>query len=137
METKDIDGLIRQIEKLSKSEREKFLKNLSEVTFDFKVNKSFLNPEYQHPITIRKEVYDFMDIHGVSTTDNAAVIFPDGTVASGYIRRGKTTQRGIYYQIRIRGGLTGIAEMKLGDIVTVEIEKNDGRIAVKIRRKNG
>lgn len=133
----DIDEMIKQIEKLPKSEREKILKNLSKVTFDFKVNKSFLNPEYQHPITILKEVYDFMDMHGISTTSDAIIVFPDGSSSSAYIKRGKTRQRGTYYQIRIRGGLIGIAQLKLGDVVTVEIENIDGRITINIQRKVG
>lgn len=132
----DIDELIKQIERLPKAEREKILKNLSEVTFDFKVNKSFLNPAYQHPITIRREVYDFMEMHGVSTTPDATIVFPNGSSSSAYIKRGKTRQRGTYYQIRIRGGLIGIAELQLGDVVTVTIEDTDGRTTINIQRKS-
>ncbi len=131
----NVDEIIRQIEQLPIKDREIFLQNLQKITFDFKINKSFLNPKYQHPITIKKEVYDFMDIHGVSTTDNATFVFPNGVSTSAYIRSSKAGW-GFYYQIKVRGGISGVSNLVIGESVTVAIENNKGRILIQLILKS-
>jgi hypothetical protein len=131
----DLAEIINQISKLPKAEIERFLKKLETISFDFEINKSFLNPTYQHPITIKKAVYYFMEIHGVSTTDDATIIFPDGSSSSAYIKDGRTKQRGHYYQIKVRGGLSAISKLKLGEIVSVQIQKINGRIRIQLLKK--
>ena len=130
----NVDEILKQIEQLPKEEREYFLKNLQIITFDFKINKSFLNPKYQHPLTIKKAVYDFMDIHGVSTTESATFLFPNGVSTSAYIRSGKAGW-GEYYQIKARGGQLGVANLRKDEVVTVQLENNNGKISIQLHRK--
>lgn len=98
----DINEIKVLISRLSNHEREKLFKNLKKVSFGFKINISFLTPEYYHPITIPREFYEYMDIHGISSVDDATLIFPDGSIASAYIRFSRAGY-GPYYQIKIRG----------------------------------
>lgn len=128
----DIEELKKLIGKLSKIEREKLLKNLQTVTFNFRINKSFLGYS-NHPITIPREFYTYMDIHGISKVDDATILLPDGSSASSYIYYSKSGF-GLYYQIRIRSGYSGggIAALRIGDRITVEMENQNGNIIIRL-----
>lgn len=123
MDNMDLDKIKELLNKLSKQEREKLFTNLKRVTFNFKVNKSFLNYS-SHPLTIPIEFYEFLDIHKILENQDATFVFPDGSTAVGYIYHG-TSGWGIYRQIKIRNQYAGggVARLRVGDKVKVEIYK--------------
>lgn len=51
--------------RLNQRKREKLIRNLQRITFDFKINKSFLGYPH-HPLTIPKKFYPFEEIGRVS-----------------------------------------------------------------------
>ncbi len=126
MDNMDSDKIKELLGKLSKQEREKLFTNLKRVTFNFKVNRSFLNYP-SHPLTIPKEFYAFLDIHKILENQDATVVFTDGSTAVGYIYRG-TAGWGEFRQIKIRNQYAGggIARLGVGDMVKVEIYKEGG-----------
>ncbi|HTZ17012.1 MAG TPA: hypothetical protein VMB78_01100 [Dissulfurispiraceae bacterium] len=96
----DVDEIRAAIAKLSEAERDKLFKNLNRVAFNFKINKSFLKYG-NHPITVPREFYPFLAIHGITKKQEARIILPNGSIASAYIHN-STAGYGEYYQIRIR-----------------------------------
>lgn len=131
----EIEELKELLGKLSEAERKRLLKILQSVTFTFQINKSFL--EYSnHPITIPREFYPDMDIHGITETDEATMILPDGSITSAYIHY-STSSYGPYYQIRIRSGYSGggIAALKIGDRITVEMENQNNKIIIGLNKQ--
>ena len=72
------------------------------ISFDFKVNKSFLqNPS--HPITIPKSSVDYKIIESMDVVSfDAIIICPDSTKWKGKIYQG-IAGYGPYYQIRMEG----------------------------------
>jgi len=131
----DLEEIKELLNKLSKQEREELFKNLRRITFDFKINKSFLGYP-NHPLTIPKEFYSFLDIHGIKINQDATVVFPDGSTATGYIHYSKAGW-GEYYQIRIRTPYSGvgISRFKVGDIIKVEIFKVDENIRIELSNR--
>ena len=121
--------------KISRQEREKLLTNIKRITFDFKINKSFLKYP-AHPITIPREFYIFLDIHGIIEKQDATVVFPDGSSALGYIYHG-TAGWGEFYQIKIRSSYSGIGigELKVGDLIKVEIYKVEEKTRIELTRQ--
>ena len=128
----DLEEIKELLGKLSRKEREKLFKNLRRITFDFKINKSFLDYP-AHPLTIPKEFYAFLDIHGILKKQDATVVFPDGSTAAGYIRCSKAGW-GVYHQIKIRSPYSGagISGLKIGDAIKVEIFKIDERTRIEL-----
>ena len=109
--------------KLSLQEREKIFNNFQRITFNFTINKSFLNYP-PHPLTIPKEFYPYLDIHGILKRQEATVVFPDGSTAEGYIHRSKAGW-GEYHQIKIRSPYSGagISGLKIDAVIKVDIFK--------------
>jgi hypothetical protein len=132
MEDIELDKIKELIEKLSKSEREKLFTNLKRVTFNFQVQPSFLKGS--HPLTIPKEYYAFLDIHGILAKRDITVVFPDGSTATGYIYNGSTPQRGEYRQIKIRNPYSGkgLAMLRVGDTIKIEIHKEGDLARIQI-----
>ena len=118
--------------KLSQKEREKLFANLRRINFYFKINKSFLNYS-AHPLTIPKEFYAFLDIHGILKKQDATIVFPDGSTAAGYICCSKAGW-GVYHQIKIRSSYsgTGMSGLKIGDTIKVEIYKIDEKTRIEL-----
>ncbi len=131
----DINELKRLLAKLSKSEREKLLNNLDKVSFNFKINKSFLN-NGNHPITVPREFYVYMEMNGISKVNDATVIFPDGSTTEGYIYYA-VAGYGPYYQIKIRSGstATGLSKFILGETISVEIESKSSKISINLNNQ--
>lgn len=119
----DVDEVRTALAKLSKTDREKLLRNLIRITFNFKINKSFLKYN-NHPITVPREFYPFLKIHGITKKQEAKIILPDGSIALAYIHY-STAGYGDYYQIRIRNFYSGvgIADLKVGDVVGRDIQR--------------
>jgi hypothetical protein len=119
----DLKGIKELIGRLNQHDREKFIRNLRRITFNFKINKSFLNYP-QHPLTIPKEFYPFLDMHGIIKKQEATVAFPDNSTAEGYIQYSNAGW-GEYHQIKIRSPYSGagISGLKIGDVMKVEIYK--------------
>lgn len=132
----DIEEIKRELSRLSKPQLEKFIQNLDHVTFSFKINLSFLKYG-AHPITIPKEVYDFITIHGIETNRDLQILFPDRSVVGGYIYKGKAGW-GQYFQIKVKQtsfqtGI-GVSQFKVGDQIKVEIFKSASREDIKLSR---
>lgn len=132
MDNLEFDKLKELIKNLSKSEREKLFANFERVTFNFQVNQSFLKGS--HPITIPKEYYSFLDIHGILEKKDTTILFPDGSTALGYIYHGSTPQWGEYRQIKIRNPYSGkgLAMLRIGNRIKVEIYKEDDLARIQI-----
>ncbi len=132
---KDLEDFIKALSKLSKAQREKFLLNLERVTFKFVINKSYLKYS-AHPLTIPKEYYSYLDMHNIAASIDMPVVFPDGSNATGYIYHGSTPERGPYRQIKIRNPYSGegLASLKDGDVIKVEIFKVDGSARIVITK---
>ena len=132
----DIDEIKKELSRLSKPQLEKLLINLDHVTFPFTINMSFLKYG-THPITIPKEVYDFLTIHDIVTNQDLRILFPDGSTAVGYIYQGKAGW-GEYYQIKVKqsssGTGAGVSQFKQGDRIRVEILKSEDREQIKLSR---
>jgi hypothetical protein len=128
----DVDELRAALAKLSKTEREKLLTNLERVTFNFKINKSFLKYS-SHPITVPREFYPFLEIQGITKKQEAKIILPNGSIAAAYIHY-SIAGYGEYYQIRIRNFYSGIgiADLKIGDIVKIEIFKDGNKTRIEL-----
>jgi hypothetical protein len=105
----DVDEIRTALAKLSETEKEKLLRNLNRVTFNFKINKSFLKYR-SHPITVPREFYPFLAIHGITKKQEARIILPNGSIATAYIHY-STAGYGEYYQIRIRNFYSGIGTL--------------------------
>jgi hypothetical protein len=133
----DVEEMVREFERLSEPAQEKFLRNLHHVSFPFKITPSYLKYG-NHPLTIRKEVYGFMRLHGVPIGDDLTVSFPDGSTAIGYIYRG-TAGWGEFYQIKLRHPFTGtgpgISQFKNGDLIRVDIVKSENRTEIRFSRQ--
>ena len=132
----DIEEIKRLLKKLSKHELEKIIKNLQRITFNFKLNKSFFKYS-SHPITIPKEFYPFFDFHGIAKKQEGTIVFPDGSIAAGYIHN-SVSSWGEYYQIRIRNPYSGIAisKFKVGDTITVEIYRDADKTRIELFNLN-
>ena len=128
----NIDEIKEQLAKLSKPELDKLMKNLKRINFDFEIGKSFLN-YCSHPITIPREFYLFMDIQGIIKKQDATILFPDGSVATGYIHYSKAGW-GEYHQIRVRNPYSGIgiSKLKVGDMIRVEIYKDVDKTKIEL-----
>jgi hypothetical protein len=135
MDNSELDRIRELISGLSKSEQDKLFLNLKRVTFNFRVQPSFLNYS-SHPLTIPREYYSYLDIHKISAKKDTTVELPDGSTAVGYIYHGSTTQRGNYRQIKIRNPHTGggLAMINVGDVLKVEIYKEDGTARINISK---
>jgi hypothetical protein len=122
----DIDDLMKELGRLSKPQLQKLLQNLDHVTFSFTINNSFLKYG-SHPITIPREVNEFLTIHGITRNQDLRILFPDGSMAVAYIYQGKSSC-GEYYQIKIRQSSTGtgigVSQFKQGDPIKVEMVKS-------------
>lgn len=121
------------LNKLSPYEREKLFKNLDRINFKFRINESFLNYN-NHPITIPKYFYPFLDIHGIIKNRDATIVFPDGSTAEGFIYYLNKGWGGEYHQIRIRNPYSGlgISHYKVGDVIRVEIFKIGGNTHIEL-----
>jgi hypothetical protein len=132
----DIEEIRKELGRLSKPQIEKLLANLDHVTFSFKINMSFLKYG-NHPITIPKEFYSFLNLHGISTNQDMSVSFPDGSTSLGYIYRGNAGY-GEYYQIKLRHPFTGtgigVSQFKQGDHIKVELLKTESRARIQLSR---
>ena len=106
------------------------------ILVEYKGNMSFLKYG-THPITIPKEVYDFLTIHDIVTNQDLRILFPDGSTAVGYIYQGKAGW-GEYYQIKVKqsssGTGAGVSQFKQGDRIRVEILKSEDREQIKLSR---
>lgn len=120
----EFDEIKKMLNKLSPYAREKFFKNLKRINFKFTINKSFLSYS-NHPITIPKEFYPFLDIHAIIKNKEATIVFPDGSTAEGFIYYLNEGWGGEYHQIRMRNPYSGvgISNYKVGDVIRVEIFK--------------
>ena len=74
----DIEEIKKELKKLSKPQLKKLIQNLDHVTFSFIINMSFLKYG-AHLITIPKEFYDFIAMHGIETNRDLRILFPDGS----------------------------------------------------------
>ncbi|MBC8427249.1 MAG: hypothetical protein H8E00_01175 [Deltaproteobacteria bacterium] len=132
----DINEIKKELSRLSKPQLKKLLINLDHVTFPFTINMSFLKYG-THPITIPKEVYDFLMIHDIVVNRNLQILFPDGSTAVGYIYHGKAGY-GEYYQIKVKQSSTetgiGVSQFKQGDRIKVEILKSKDREQIKLSK---
>jgi len=128
----DIDEIKALLAKLSKPELDKLIKNLKRISFNFKINKSFLKYS-SHPITIPREFYPFLDMHGITKKQEAQIIFPNGSTAAAYIHYSKAGW-GEYHQIRIRNYYSGmgLADLKVGDSVKVELFKDGEKTHIEL-----
>jgi len=132
----DIEEIKKELSRLSKPQLKKLLQNLDHVTFPFKINMSFLKYG-AHPITIPKEFYDFIAMHGIETNRDLRILFPDGSTAGGYIYKGKAGY-GEYFQIKfkqtsLQTGM-GVSQFKVGDDIKVEIFKSGDGEKIKLSR---
>ena len=132
----DIEEIKKELSRLSKPQLKKLLQNLDHVTFPFKINMSFLKYG-AHPITIPKEFYDFIAMHGIETNRDLRILFPDGSTAGGYIYKGKAGY-GEYFQIKIKQtslqtGM-GVSQFRVGDDIKVEIFKSGDGERIKLSR---
>ena len=132
----DIEEIKKELSRLSKPQLKKLLQNLDHVTFPFKINMSFLKYG-THPITIPKEFYDFIAMHGIETNRDLRILFPDGSTAGGYIYKGKAGY-GEYFQIKIKQtslqtGM-GVSQFRVGDDIKVEIFKSGDGERIKLSR---
>jgi len=128
------DDFLTQFRKLSDSDKIKFLTNLDHLEFKFRINKSYLKYG-NHPITIPKEYYDFIEINRIEQGKKFPITFPDGSSASAYIYKGKAGW-GEYFQIKVsqissQTGL-GVSQFKENDVVRVEIYNVDGTLSAKM-----
>lgn len=130
----DVEEIKTLLAKLSETEREKLLINLKRVTFNFRINKSFLKYS-SHPITVPREFYPFLEIHGITKKQEAKIVLPNGSIAAAYIHY-STAGYGEYYQIRIRNFYSGIgiADLAVGDTVKVEIFRDGDRTNIELTR---
>jgi hypothetical protein len=99
------------------------------VTFNFTVNKSFLNYSH-HPITIPKAYYDLVGELGLES-DNVIITSPFGVVRGAiyYAEAGW----GHYYQIVARGGNypeDPLNHFEIGQQILVELSKADNVVQV-------
>lgn len=124
------------VAKLSESELDSLLKNLQRITFEFKLNKSFFKYD-GHPITIPKEFYPFLNFHGITKKQEATIVFPDSSIAAGYIHN-SVSSWGEYYQIRIRNPYSGmgISKLRVGDNIAVEIYKDGDKTRIELSDLN-
>ena len=105
-------------------------------TFFFKVNKSFLE-NTNHPITIPREnnttlLENIYKGRGEKTIP-VRIIPPNGRKLSGEIYYG-VSGYGPYYQIKVLGSYPSdyFGNLKIGEIIGVNIERNIENIEVKI-----
>lgn len=131
----DVDEIRKALAKLSDAEREKLLRNLNRITFTFTINKSFLKYS-SHPITVPREFYPFLAIHGITKKQEAKMILPNGSIATAYIHY-STAGYGEYYQIRIRNFYSGIgvADLRIGNKVRVELFKDGDTASIELTRQ--
>lgn len=100
------------------------------ISFDFKVNKSFLQSSF-HPITIPKSSVDYKKIKAMEVEAFSAIIVcPDSTKLKGKIYSG-VAGYGQYYQIRMEGNskdpLYGIEKNK---VLHVQIQQAESSIII-------
>ena len=101
--------------------------------FPFRINMSFLKYG-NHPITIPKEFYSFLNLHRIKPNQDMSISFPDGSTALGYIYRGNAGF-GEYYQIKLRHPFTGgigVSQFRQGDRIKVELLKTQNRTRITI-----
>jgi hypothetical protein len=104
-------------------------------SFEFRVNKSFLN-DSGHPITIPKSSlpYDKLLSLGLDH-DRLNVVLPRGETFEAAIYHG-TAGYGEYYQIRFQSGRRDLPSyLSLNDLVVVTFETYGGRSLAKISAK--
>ncbi len=94
------------------------------ISFNFKVNKSFLDNR-SHPITIPKSEVDYEKIKNLNVESSpVTIICHDSSKLSGKIYRG-VAGYGLYYQIRMNGYAGDpLYEIGLGKKLNVQIQKN-------------
>jgi hypothetical protein len=132
----DIEEIKKQLLRLSSPQLETFLQNLDHVSFSFTINMSFLKYG-NHPITIPKEFYPFLSVHGITETHDLRLLFPDGSTATAYIYRGKAGY-GEYFQIKIRQSYSqrgrGVSQFREGDRIRVEIFKSGDKEQIQLSK---
>ena len=132
----DIEEIRRELGRLSKSQIEKLLTNLDHVTFPFQINMSFLRYG-NHPITIPKEFYSFLNLHRIPISQDMKISFPDGSTSICYIYQGKAGW-GPFYQIKLRhpyaGTGIGVSQFRQGDRIKVELLKTENGARIQLSR---
>ncbi len=103
------------------------------ITFNFKVNKSFL--EYSsHPVTIPTEYNSTLDEYQIDKNFSIKLIFNNYYSINGYIYYSKTGDKYDYpyYQIKIPRKIdTSIINgFKLDELIKIEIKFNDNSISI-------
>jgi hypothetical protein len=101
------------------------------VSFPFRIGKAFLDYDW-HPVTIPKQYYVQLERESLAA-GSVSIESPFGATHGSiyYSRAGY----GPFYQIKMEGGgfSDPMTEFKLGQVITVQIVRNDKTVRVTLR----
>jgi len=105
------------------------------ISFDFKVNKSFLQHS-THPITIPKSSVDYGIVKTMETAlAEAIIVCPDSTKLKGKIYSGQAGY-GPYYQIQMQGYASdSLYKIEKGIILQVQIQKTENKLLIFLTKE--